>query len=164
MYVPSMDPASPGVIDQLREASADGSLANGVVEIDAAAVKEILGKLRAGEAHVMDLESRYQQLLDEQDVMEEVRSMASNESESQVAAALAKVALVLENSQKSSGVKNGYVLTKSIGELKLDVLTEAEHGQMHAWEAWLKATKLQLKQKASGLVELLDTASYTEES
>ena len=164
VYVPSMDPASPGVIDQLREASADGSLANGVVEIDAAAVKEILGKLRAGEAHVMDLESRYQQLLDEQDVMEEVRSMASNESESQVAAALAKVALVLENSQKSSGVKNGYVLTKSIGELKLDALTEAEHGQMHAWEAWLKATKLKLKQKASGLVELLDTASYTEES
>ena len=86
--------------------------------------------------------------------MEEVRSMASNESES----------LVLENTQEASGVKNGYVLTKSIGELKLDALNEAEHGQMHAWEAWLKATKLKLKQKASGLVELLDTDLYTEES
>ena len=112
VYVPSMDPGSPVVIDQLREASADGSLASGTLEIVAAAIKETLGKLRAGEAHVMDLESRYQRLLDEQDVMEEVRSMASNESEPQVAAALAKVALVLESAQKSSGVKNGYVLTK----------------------------------------------------
>jgi hypothetical protein len=58
VYVPSMDPGSPDVIDQLREASADGSLTGGTVEIDATAVKEILGKLRAGEAHVMDLESR----------------------------------------------------------------------------------------------------------
>ena len=47
----SIDPESPGVIDQLREASADGSLASGTVEIDAAAIKEISGKLRAGEAH-----------------------------------------------------------------------------------------------------------------
>ena len=35
---------------------------------------------------------------------------------------------------------------------------------MHAWEAWLKATKLKLKQKASGLAELLETESYSEES
>ena len=42
-----MDTDSPGVIDQLREASADGGLTGGTVEIDAAAVEEILGKLRA---------------------------------------------------------------------------------------------------------------------
>ena len=164
MYVTSIGPNSPGVIDQLREASADGSLTSGTAEIDAATVKEILGKLRAGEAHVMDLESRYQQLLDEQDVMEEVHSITSDESRSQVPAALAKVALVLESTHKSSGVKNGYVLTKSIGELKLDALNDAGHGQMYAWGSWSKATKLKLKQKASGLVELLDTDLYKEES
>ena len=91
--------------------------------------------------------------------MEEDRSMATDDSQSQVAAALAKVALVPE-STKQGGVKNGYVLTKYIGELKLDAMNEAEHGQMHTWEARLKATKLKLKQKASGLVEVLDTTLY----
>ena len=33
VYVPSVDPDSPGVIDQLREASVDGSLTGGTVEI-----------------------------------------------------------------------------------------------------------------------------------
>ena len=55
----------------------------------------------------------------EQDVLEDVRSVASDESQLQVAAALAKVAKVLEHTQNSRGVKNGYVLTKSIGESKL---------------------------------------------
>ena len=42
--------------------------------------------------------------------------------------------------------------------------SEAEHGQMHVWEAWLKSTKLKLKQKGTGLAELLETENYKEES
>ena len=102
VYVPSQEPDSPSVIDQLREALSNGSFDGGTVEVDAAAVQKILGQIRDGEAQVMDLEQRYQELLDEQDILEDVRSVASDESQSQaaIAEALAKVAEVLAETHK----------------------------------------------------------------
>ena len=168
VYVPSQEPDSPSVIDQLREALSNGSFDGGTVEVDAAAVQKILGQIRDGEAQVMDLEQRYQELLEEQDILEDVRSVASDESQSQaaIAEALAKVAEVLAETHKKPqfGSNWGYSISKSLGDVKLDMLSEAEHGQMHVWEAWLKSTKLKLKQKGTGLAELLETAHYKEES
>ena len=43
------------------------------------------------------------------------------------------------------------------------MLEDAAHGQIHAWEAWYKILRLRLKQKASGLVELLDSKLYTKD-
>ena len=167
VYVPAPEDATDGsdigctnstVFDQLRQASADGN--QGSVAIDAAAIQEILQWQRASEAQLMDLEH----IVDLQQVPDNAVGAANNSTESQadtLAPILTKITELLAHSQKPKANNTNYVLTKSIGELKLDVLDEAEHGQMHAWEAWLKGTKLKLKQKASGLVELLEPDNFT---
>ena len=99
--------------------------------LDVAAIQGILQWQRASEAQLMDLE----QIVDLQQVQDHAVGAANNATESQadtLAPILTNITELLAHSQKPKANNNNYVLTKSIGELKLVVLGETEHGQMHA--------------------------------
>ena len=174
VYVPAPEElGNSTVFDQLRQVSAEG-IDGGTVALDVAAVEEILRKQREAEAQVIELELMMDRMQEAQydanaggtgaaDVNADntFGSMGSGHS---LAPILEKMTELLAYAQKPKEFSNNkYVITKSLGELKLDMLEDAEHGQIHAWEGWYKTLRLRLKQKASGLVELLDSKLYTKD-
>ena len=151
--------ALPGVavLEQLR---VDPDSHN-TVELDQNALKELLAYISSTEDKVKNVEEQYNQLMDKQlHSLEDEGSVLSNDSQSQMAQAMEQIANLLGDRDRKSDRKSSYSIEKAIGDLKLPMLEEAEHGQMYAWETWVKATKLKLMQKASGLVELLDSDTY----
>lgn len=163
-YVAETDsaPAPSTLVDQLRRGVFSDPTTR--VELDPNAVDEILDAVQQAEGRATDMEQRYeelkQQILEGQVGLSDV-SYNTADTNAQLASAITEMTKAL-NRDRSDNIESARYknITKAICDLKLKDLQGAEHGQLFAWEDWLKETRLLLKQKASGLVELLDPKQY----
>jgi hypothetical protein len=132
------------VVKQLRGGARDVSERR--VELDQKGLDELLEYIEGTEQKVKDIEDQYQQLLEQHLHEDDNRSVASNDSQMQFTHALSEMTKALTRDRSGGQTEKPHaIISKAIGDLRLEPLEEAEHGQMHAWEAWIKATKLKLQ-------------------